>query len=121
MAKTIEFPVDLTPRAIRILNSARAEAVAAGATDFIGVEHIFLRSCERAKASPRRSSDGSATRIRSWRNWTGSFAPRAIGDARPRLELHHRTLLQAVCSQEERSQRDSKPPSRSTSSFDSTS
>jgi ATP-dependent Clp protease ATP-binding subunit ClpA len=40
--KTIEFPVELTPRAVAILRQAATEARAVGASDFIGVEHIFL-------------------------------------------------------------------------------
>ena len=52
MATTLEFPVDLTPRAIRILNNAREEAVAVGVTDFIGVEHVFLAILRDGESVP---------------------------------------------------------------------
>jgi Clp amino terminal domain, pathogenicity island component len=52
MATTIEFPVDLTPRAIRILKGARAEAVAVGETDFIGAEHVFLAILREGESIP---------------------------------------------------------------------
>lgn len=39
---TAEFPAPLTPRARRILQRAGQEAEDRGATNFIGVEHIFL-------------------------------------------------------------------------------
>lgn len=40
--KTVELPVDLTPRAVRILQTAVEEARQLGAIDFVGAEHIFL-------------------------------------------------------------------------------
>jgi hypothetical protein len=40
--KTIEFPMALTPRAVATLRQAATVAKEAGASDYIGVEHIFL-------------------------------------------------------------------------------
>jgi ATP-dependent Clp protease ATP-binding subunit ClpC len=52
MATGIEFPVDLTPRAKRILASAVDEAEFAGAEGYIGVEHIFLAILREGESLP---------------------------------------------------------------------
>ena len=52
---TVGFPVDLTPRGLRILNASRDEAVNVGATDFIGTATSSSRSFATARASRRRS------------------------------------------------------------------
>jgi ATP-dependent Clp protease ATP-binding subunit ClpC len=49
---TIEFPVKLTPRARRILTASAEEAEYAGATDYIGVEHIFLAILREGESLP---------------------------------------------------------------------
>jgi ATP-dependent Clp protease ATP-binding subunit ClpA len=41
-----------TPRAMRILERSRDEATAAGATNFIGVEHIFLAILHEGRTVP---------------------------------------------------------------------
>ena len=48
----MEFPVELTPRAARILERAAQVAREAGADDFIGVEHIFLAIIDDAHGIP---------------------------------------------------------------------
>ncbi len=52
MATSIEFSVDLTPRAKRILASAADEAEYAGAEGYIGVEHIFLAILREGESLP---------------------------------------------------------------------
>ena len=52
MATTIEFPVNLTPRARRILAASAEEAEYAGAADYIGVEHIFLAILREGESLP---------------------------------------------------------------------
>jgi ATP-dependent Clp protease ATP-binding subunit ClpA len=52
MVTTIEFPVKLTPRAMRILERSRDEATAAGGNNFIGVEHIFLAILHEGRSVP---------------------------------------------------------------------
>ena len=48
----VEFPVRLTPRAERILQQAADEARRVGATDCIGVEHIFMAILREGESVP---------------------------------------------------------------------
>lgn len=48
----VEFPVPLTPRAEAILRRAADEARSVGATDYIGVEHIFLAIAREGESVP---------------------------------------------------------------------